>query len=902
MSMFRALAPSLTIWSANPRGLRIVLLDANGQPQDLTGRTATFAARRSAMLEPLLTVESVLSADGYAWMILLSADQCDLLYADSLAYSLSYDVIETRIGGTLRWTGRIDAQPASALPGGSVGTVLVDLPVAELVAETDNILISERGAAGFGVEKRLKDLGRIDEATPEAMDAYLVAKGAEGAEPFVEAADASAQAAMGSASDALAARGGATIAADRAELAATTALSGTLYPDIITGLAAVSEGSYFAVVGSGSVYATLHRKVGGAAVYVNSYSSKLALDIATGRDRDSGTVDMVEGARDIDGRVAGFTDQGDVRYSLAYSYQDFGRDGGGEYIPLVKGSNGRVPVSLDNRERLLVAGLATLLPTGRDTGSPIYALLTGKNGEIPIGLDLHTFQLRLADILVPVAPDNRDEGREMISLYKDIVDRNLVGMRPDGIDFQPSAALIERLGGGAGGTSIEYRPASEFAGSHGDVFNIRLGADYRYATVQTVDGYVGDIVQPVASSAAVPLSTAPLRYLAVWGQSNAGAGSGPTGTAPIVGTIYDAFILRANANSYASGMPSIAGAVATDFASVVEPILTNQAQSPAAMFALALARLDRRAGRRMPGTVISTSWQGSQPIGEFFPDAPNYPSLFENARIQAVDAKNVAATYGRTLDHTILFIQGENNSATPSYQGQLDSLIDTVVPQLGTASGISGSPHFLIMQTHAVEDQSEAISGVAQLAVARARLGAGVTMAGTMYEQPVHDGTHSDNAGRVMAGDTAALAYEWVKIKGQAFHPLWPVAGGVTRVGAVITIPMELPLGTTALSIDTDWVAAIAHYGFHYDDDSGAPPAIISVAISGLNIIVTLASAPTGANKRIRYALDDTTPVEGWTGTRGQIFADSGVPGLAAAYGGPATIRNYCVRFEEIVP
>lgn len=692
-------------------------------------------------------------------------------------------------------------------------------------------------------------------------------------------------------------------AAARAELAATTALSGTLYPDVGAGLAAVAEGAYFAVVGSGSVYATLHRKVGGAAVYVNSYSSKLALDIATGRDRDSGTVDMVEGLRDIYGRSAGITDQGDVRYGRAYSYQDFGRDGGKEFLPLFVGSNGRVPVSLDGRDRLLVAGLATLLPTDRDTGSPIYPLLTDKNGQIAVGFDLQTGQLVLADIFVPVAADNRDEGREMFPLYKDIEGRNLLGLRPDGIDLVPSAALIERLGGGAGGTSIEYRPASEFAGSHGDVFNVRLAADYRYATVQTVDGYVGDIVQPITSTAAVPLSTAPLRYVAVWGQSNAGAGSGPSGTAPIVGTIYDAFILRANANSYASGMPPIASAQATDFASVVEPILTNQAQSPAAMFALALAKLDRRAGRRMPGTVISTSWQGSQPIGEFFPDAPNYPSLFENARIQAVDARTVAAeVYGRTLDHTILFAQGENNSATPSYESQLESLIDTVVPQLGTASGVSGNPHFLMMQTHAVEDQSEDISGVAQLAVARARLGAGVTLAGTMYEQPVHDGTHSDNIGRIMGGDTAALAYEWVKIKGQAFHPLWPVAGGVTRVGAVITIPMELPLGTTALSIDTDWVAEIAHYGFRYNDDSGAPPAIASVAISGLDIIVTLASAPTGANKRIRYALDDTTPVTGWTGTRGQIFADSGVPNLAAEYGGPATIRHYCVRFEEIVP
>lgn len=693
-------------------------------------------------------------------------------------------------------------------------------------------------------------------------------------------------------------------AAQRAELAATTALNGIIYPDIASGLAAVAEGEYFAVAGSGSTYATLWRKAGGVQIYVNSYSSKLALDIATGADRDSGTVDTVEGARDKDGRSAGITNQGDVRYGRAYSYQDHDRDGGGEFLPLFVGSNARIPVSLDLKERLLTAGQATLLPTDRDFGAAVFPMLLDADDRIALGFDLSLRRLIMADVHVPVAPDNRDEGRELEPLAKDIGGRILIGLRPDGVDLAPSQALIDRLGiGSGGGTAIEYRPASAFLGAHGDVFNIRLGDAYRYATVQTTDGYVGDIVQPIASTAAVPLSTAPFRYLAVWSQSQGGGGSGPIGSPPIAGTIYDAFILRANANSYASGLPARPVGQASDLASVIEPILTNQAQTPAAMFALALARLDRRAGRRMPGTIISTSWQGSQPIGEFFPDAPNYPNLYENARIQAIDAKTVAAdVYGRTLDHTILFIQGENNSATPSYKSQMDSLLDTVVPTLGAASGISGSPHFLIMQTHAVANASEAISGLAHVAVARARAGSGVTLAGPMYQQPVHDGTHSDNIGRILGGETAAVAYEWAKVKGQIFKPLWPVSGGVTRVGTVITIPMELPLGTAALSIDTDWVAAILAYGFRFTDDSGSPPAIQSVAVSGANIIVTLVAAPTGANKRIRYALDDMTPAAGWTGTRGQIFADTGQPALFAEYGGPATIRHYAVRFEEIVP
>lgn len=260
--MFRALAPSLSLWAANPRALRIVLLDKNGQPQDLTGRTATLAVRRSSMLEPRVTVESVMSTDGYAWLFLLTADQCDLLYADGQAYSLSYDVIETGAGGSLRWTGRIDVQPASELPGGGASPVLVDLPVAELVSETDTILISERGATGFGVEQRLKDLGDIPEADPALMRDKIRDWGAEGGAPFAVTAELARDAALEQAdrsqveadrseeqkSLAVDQADRATLAADRAQLADESVQGGAnAYDDIVTGRSSVAIGELFRV-------------------------------------------------------------------------------------------------------------------------------------------------------------------------------------------------------------------------------------------------------------------------------------------------------------------------------------------------------------------------------------------------------------------------------------------------------------------------------------------------------------------------------------------------------------------------------------------------------------------------------------------------------------------------------
>ncbi|MBG6116801.1 hypothetical protein IWY39_000605 [Sphingobium sp. JAI105] len=296
MSMFRALAPVLTIWAANPRALRIVLLDKDRQPQDLTGRTATMAIRRSSMLEPRVTVEAVLSSDGYAWLFLLAAQQCDLIYADGQAYGLSYDVIETYAGGSLRWTGRIDPQPASDLPGDGAAPALVDLPVAELVSETDTILITERGAAGFGVEKRLKDLGRIDEATPAAMDAYIRGLGIAGAQPFAEVAEAardtailqadrSEQEADRSQTQATLAQGQADSAlaqadraqtqadrsqteADRSELAASASASaGRLYTTKEEGEAVTLEGDIFYTQSpSNNEVAIVWRMTGGVAV------------------------------------------------------------------------------------------------------------------------------------------------------------------------------------------------------------------------------------------------------------------------------------------------------------------------------------------------------------------------------------------------------------------------------------------------------------------------------------------------------------------------------------------------------------------------------------------------------------------------------------------------------------
>lgn len=274
MTMFRALAPALTIWAASPRGLRIAILHPDGQAQDLTGRAFTLAVRRSAMLEPLVLIDGIIATDGYAYLFLISADQATVLYEAGQGYALSYDVIETSFGGsTPRWAGRIDVQPSASLPSGEVEPAVIDLPVAEMVAETDTILISERGATGFGVEKRFADKNLITAPDTDLMIAKIREWGGEGGAPY----NAEAQAAAQVATDA---RDIAVDAADRADLAAGQALTaGMIYDDIAAGLAATTNGQRFTAYGPDSLsYATLYLNNAGTAAALRAFPSKAAYD------------------------------------------------------------------------------------------------------------------------------------------------------------------------------------------------------------------------------------------------------------------------------------------------------------------------------------------------------------------------------------------------------------------------------------------------------------------------------------------------------------------------------------------------------------------------------------------------------------------------------------------------
>jgi hypothetical protein len=163
------------------------------------------------------------------------------------------------------------------------------------------------------------------------------------------------------------------------------------------------------------------------------------------------------------------------------------------------------------------------------------------------------------------------------------------------------------------------------------------------------------------------------------------------------------------------------------------------------------------------------------------------------------------------------------------------------------------------------------------------------------------DGVHMTAASSRAMGALAGKAIAY----GSGWQPLWPRLDGtaVSRTTNVITVYLYTPV--PPLVVDTTNITGVSAStrGFEYTDDS-SPPAISSVdcsaACSGniCSCAITLASTPTGANKKLRYAYTGTDTNSGGptSGPRGNI-RDSDT----ATWQG-ANLYNWLVHFEETVP
>lgn len=159
------------------------------------------------------------------------------------------------------------------------------------------------------------------------------------------------------------------------------------------------------------------------------------------------------------------------------------------------------------------------------------------------------------------------------------------------------------------------------------------------------------------------------------------------------------------------------------------------------------------------------------------------------------------------------------------------------------------------------------------------------------------DCLHFTNTGERHLGEYFAKVYAHVVIAGKTWEPVRPKT--VTRVNDVITVQFHVP--KPPLVIDETRVAAAANEGFTYVDSTGASaPAITNVAITAPDTVqITLASAPAGTNRRLRYAMNQVqnTCIGTPQGARGNVRDSDDTP---SRNGSP--LYNWAVHFEVPVP
>lgn len=180
----------LLVRAGEPMVLRFTLARVDGTPQDLTGRTFALAFRRSRTLVPFLVLPGELSGDALSIMLPITAAQATAVYAEGESYALSYDVVELSGNASIsKWTQRVSVDQGPEFPS-DITPIWIDLPYSSAVVDPAVLVVIEKGAMGAGVEERLHDMGEIAEPTTAAMKEWLLSQGADGAQPFAQAAEA----------------------------------------------------------------------------------------------------------------------------------------------------------------------------------------------------------------------------------------------------------------------------------------------------------------------------------------------------------------------------------------------------------------------------------------------------------------------------------------------------------------------------------------------------------------------------------------------------------------------------------------------------------------------------------------------------------------------------------------
>ena len=292
----------------------------------------------------------------------------------------------------------------------------------------------------------------------------------------------------------------------------------------------------------------------------------------------------------------------------------------------------------------------------------------------------------------------------------------------------------------------------------------------------------------------------------------------------------------------------------------------------------------------------------------------NYVKPFEDGMRQVTDAKELAAAAGKSyVVRAVTAIHGEHDhyaySANASHFPMTGTDGQTIIKDYGEAleewqrdyessvKAITGQtiPVPLFVQQYSHWNDVPTTKIAYQQLDAHVRSKGKVVVIGPTYHLPYSNNClHFTNHGERWLGEYFAKAYTRVVVEGKKWEPLRPVA--VSLANNVVTLKLHVP--APPLVLDTTRVVDPGSFGFEWSDESGAPPAVTKVEITGADTItITLASAPTGPNKRLRYAYTFGGCGGPKTLARGNV-RDSDATASKAGY----ELFNWLVHFDLPVP
>jgi hypothetical protein len=275
-------------------------------------------------------------------------------------------------------------------------------------------------------------------------------------------------------------------------------------------------------------------------------------------------------------------------------------------------------------------------------------------------------------------------------------------------------------------------------------------------------------------------------------------------------------------------------------------------------------------------------------------------AAYANAMAQVAAGSTIAGAMGEThAVRAVAVIHGESDHIGGNalydqnlLQWQIDYETDV---QAMIGQSLPVPMFFCQMSSFTAYGSATSAIPALQLAAAAARPEK-MYVVGPKYFLPYTDGVHLTGDGERWLGEYYAKAFARVLVDGQPWLPLRPRE--VARAGTVVTIAFDVP--APPLVLDDVLVTNPGNYGFEFADDSGAPPAISAVElVDDVTVEITLASEPTGANPRIRYAFTGVpnAPAGPTTGARGNL-RDSDVTPSRFEY----LLYNWAVHFEVPAP